>query len=109
MRENNYENFNLSNLHIEIINRKEYLKNKKTIKFNIFEYFIPLWLMRRNNKYSLFLQYKNFIYKDMSLEILIPLIKKLLKLKFVKDSNKRNEYFIKLSYSELNMKINAYN
>ena len=30
-------------------------------------------------KYSTFIDYKNFIYKDISLEFLIPLIEKLLK------------------------------
>ena len=102
MKENKTEFFNLSNLPIS----KEKITPKKKIRLNFCEYFIPLWLMKKNDKYSLFLYYKNFIYKDISLEVFVPLVERLLKLNFVREKNNNNEYFTKLRYSSLNPKKN---
>ena len=102
MKENKTEFFNLSNLPIS--KEKIDLTPKKKIRLNFCEYFIPLWLMKKNDKYSLFLYYKNFIYKDISLEVFVPLVERLLKLNFVREKNNNNEYFTKLRYSSLNPK-----
>ena len=60
--------------------------------------------MKRKDKYSFFLFYKNFIYKDISLEVFVPLIERLLKLNFIREKNNKDEYYTRLTYSTLNMK-----
>ena len=77
LKANRSENFELSNLQIENFKIKN--NEKKNITLNIIDYFLPLWVMENNCKYSTFIDYKNFIYKDISLEFLIPLIENLLK------------------------------
>ena len=41
--------------------------------------------MKKKDKYSFFLYYKDFIYKDISLEVLVPLVERLLKLNIIKN------------------------
>jgi len=102
IKESKTENINLSSL--PIANDKFFLKSQRKIQLNIFEYFIPLWLMKKKKKYYFFFYYKDFIYKDISLEVFVPLVERLLKLNFVREKNNKNEYFTRLSYSILNMK-----
>ena len=102
IKESKTEIFDLSNLPIS--KEKLDLTSKKKFRLNFFEYFIPLWFMKRKDKYSFFLFYKNFIYKDISLEVFVPLIERLLKLNFIREKNNKDEYYTRLTYSTLNMK-----
>jgi len=61
--------------------------------------------MEKKEKYSFFIYYKDFIYKDISLEVLIPLIERLLNLNFLK--GKKNDYISKMNstvFHTLNIK-----
>ena len=81
------ENLDLSNVQIE--NFKIINKEKKNITLNLIDYCLPLWAMENNCKYSPFIAYKNIIYKDISLEFLIPLIEKFLRFNlFIEKENK---------------------
>ena len=56
-----------------------------------------------NPKYSFFLDYKDFIYKDISLEVLVPLIERLLKFNFISGKDESSKQFIsKMSSTLLN-------
>ena len=105
VKDNKSENLNLSNIPItqEITMKKEYFERNKIIHFTVFEYLLPLWTMKKNDKYSFFLYYKDFIYKDISLEVLVPLVERLLKLNIIKDKPNRNEYISQLSNTAFNM------
>ena len=105
VKDNKSENLNLSNIPItqEITMKKEYFERHKIIHFTVFEYLLPLWTMKKNDKYSFFLYYKDFIYKDISLEVLVPLVERLLKLNIIKDKPNRNEYISQLSNTAFNM------
>ena len=48
-----------------------------------------------NCKYSTYIYYKNFIYKDISLEFLIPLTEKLLKYHLFNEKINRLDFLIK--------------
>ena len=64
--------------------------NKKKIQMSYIEYILPFWIMKKRDKYSLIIFYKNFIYKDISLEVLIPLIERISKLNFSTENSKNN-------------------
>ena len=99
-KENKSENFDLLNLSIEK-NRSK--KENKHVNLSFLEYFIPLWAMENNPKYSFFLDYKDFIYKDISLEVLVPLIERLLKFNFLSGKDESSKQFIsKMSSTLLN-------
>ena len=51
--------------------------------------------MKKSDKLSFILFYKNFIYKDISLEVLIPIIERLYKLNIFGESS--NNFFSKVS------------
>jgi hypothetical protein len=59
--------------------------------------------MEKSDKYSFFIHYKNFIYKDISLEVLVPLVERLLKTNIIRERLNKNEYISKLSSSVFNM------
>ena len=99
-KENKSENFDLLNLSIE---KKISKKENKHVNLSFLEYFIPLWAMENNPKYSFFLDYKDFIYKDISLEVLVPLIERLLKFNFISGKDESSKQFIsKMSSTLLN-------
>ena len=75
LKENKSDNFDF--LSLNYINKSK--KENRYINLNFFEYFIPLFLMEKYKKYSYFLDYKDFIYKDISLEVIVPIIERLLK------------------------------
>ena len=106
MKENKNENFNYSNFPIieKKIIKKHNLENKKNIKLKIFEFLLPLCLIKKNNKNYLFLFYKDLIYRGISLEKLIPLIERILKSNII--NNNENDYLTIMNSSEINTKTN---
>jgi hypothetical protein len=99
-KENKSENFDLLNLSID---KKISKKENRHINLSFLEYFIHLWAMENNPKYSFFLDYKDFIYKDISLEVLVPLIERLLKFNFLSGKDESSKQFIsKMSSTLLN-------
>ena len=105
IKENKNEKLSFSNL--PITNDKcihnNYLEYHKIIQLKVFEYFLPLWLMEKKDKYSSFLFYKNFIYKYISLEVIIPLIERLVKMNLIKKNDNENHLFTKLSLFDSNI------
>ena len=53
--------------------------------------------MENKSKYSYFLDYKDFIYKDISLEVLVPLIERLLKHNIFKIKEESKQFLSKMS------------
>ena len=107
VKDNKSENNDLSNIPINNgkIIKNPYFEHQKNVQLTFFEYCIPLWNMEKNDKYSFFLHYKDFIYKDISLEVLVPLVERLLKMNIIKERKNKNEYISKLSSSVFNIAI----
>ena len=105
IKENKSENVDLSNLPINNgkFVKKEYLEHLKNVQFSFLEYCLPIWTMEKSDKYSFFIHYKNFIYKDISLEVLVPLVERLLKTNIIRERMNKNEYISKLSSTVFNM------
>ena len=105
IKENKNEKLSFSNLPIsnDKFSNKNYLDHPKIIQLNFFEYFLPLWLMEKKNKYSCFVFYKNFIYKYISLEVIIPLNERLLKFHLFKKRDNDGNFLTKLSFIDSNM------
>ena len=53
--------------------------------------------MENNPKSSFFLDYKDFIYKDISLEVLVPLVERLLKHNMLKAKEESKQFLSKMS------------
>ena len=94
LKENKSDSFDLINMNVE--NKISKIENKH-VNLTFFEYFLPLWKMENNAKYSFFLDYKDFIYKDISLEVLVPLIERLLKHNMFKTKEESKKYLSKMS------------
>ena len=92
---NRSDNLDLSNVQIENFKIKN-IENKN-ISLNLIDYFLPLWAMENNCKYSTFFAYKNVIYKDISLEFLIPLIEKLLKFNLFNEKENFIDFISKIN------------
>ena len=93
-KENKSENFDLLNMNID---KKLSKSENKHVNLSFFEYFLPLWAMENNPKYSFFLDYKDFIYKDISLEVLVPLIERLLKHTMLKAKDESKQFLSRMS------------
>ena len=93
-KENKSENFDLLNMNID---KKLSKSENKHVNLSFFEYFLPLWAMENNPKYSFFLDYKDFIYKDISLEVLVPLIERLLKHTMLKAKEESKQFLSRMS------------
>ena len=91
---NKSDSFDLVKMNTE--NRISKIENKH-VNLSFFEYFLPLWAMEYKNKYSFFLDYRDFIYKDISLEVLVPLIERLLKHNMLKAKEESKKYLSKMS------------
>ena len=106
MKENKNDIFNFSNFPMseDKIIKKHCLENKKNIELKIFEYCLPLCLIKKKDKNNLFLFYKDLIYRGISLEKLIPLVERLLKFNLI--NNNENEYLTIMNSSENNIKTN---
>ena len=104
MKENKNENENADVSSLPITNiKKQYFEFQKNVQLSILEYCLPLWTMEKNDKYSFFMHYKDFIYKDISLEVLVPLVERLLKMNIIKERKNKAEYISKLSSSVFNI------
>ena len=79
------------------IDKKFSKSENKHVNLSFFEYFLPLWAMENNPKYSFFLDYKDFIYKDISLEVLVPLIERLLKHNMLKAKEESKQFLSRMS------------
>ncbi len=95
---NNYKNthFDSSNVNINTSPQSflTYLENRGKIKLTFFEYICPFYLIEKSKKYKTILFYKNFIYNDISIEIIIPLIERIGK---IKNINKGHHFISKLN------------
>ena len=86
LKKNNYitknkENDN-SNLFLNTNSPKNFqLEKKVRIYLNCFEFLCPFYLIERKDKFKSFCYFRNFIYNDISIEIIIPLIERLSRLK----------------------------
>ena len=81
---------NFNNTHFEISNLNHNnspqslfinLENRGKIKLTLSEYICPFYLIEKSKKNKIILFYKNFIYNDISIEIIIPLMERISKMK----------------------------
>ena len=91
LKDNKSDNFDLLSFNS--------IKENKHINLKFCEYFLPLFFMEKFPKYSFFLDYKDFIYKDISIEVLVPLVERLLKNNFneVKINENSKQFLSKMS------------
>ncbi len=64
-------------------NTPENIQLEKKVRFNLncFEFICPFFLIERKDKFKAFCFFRNFIYHDISIEIIIPLMERLVRLK----------------------------
>ena len=86
------------------INLEEKLKK---FYFRCFDYFLPFFVLRKGKRYKAITFYKKFIYTDISIDVLIPLVERITSYHFGKEDFKKNEkkYFSKMNESVI---INTY-
>ena len=69
------------------------LINNQKFTFSCIDYFKPFCILNKGGKYKSISFYKNFIYTDISIDLLIPLVERISKMKFdkenIKDDNQR--------------------
>ena len=90
--QSNYELNNTS------INLEEKLKK---FYFRCFDYFLPFFILRKGKRYKAITFYKKFIYTDISIDVLIPLVERITSYHYGKDDFKKNEkkFFSKMNES----------
>ena len=94
-------NSEMTNIKVELSKLNE--RDKTIINFSLFEYFIPICYMERNKKYSFFKFYKDFIYKDISIEVIVPLVERLIRNNLsTENEDNKTEYLSKMRSSLLN-------
>ena len=72
------------------------------ISLKFLDYFFPIFLLRKKEKFNNLIFYESFIYTNISIEMLIPLIERISKINFAKDIlRKEGEDF----YSKINSTI----
>ena len=86
------ENYDFSNLRIDHNKRDDDAKN--TLNFSILDYCIPIFAMKKKPKFNFFIHYKDFIYKDISLEVLVPLVERLLLFNINNENSENKDEFL---------------
>ena len=86
------ENYDFSNLRIDHNKRDDDAKN--TLNFSILDYCIPIFSMKKKPKFNFFIHYKDFIYKDISLEVLVPLVERLLLFNINNENSENKDEFL---------------
>ncbi len=77
------------------INNNLNLINNKKFEFSCTDYFKPFFILNKGGKFKTISFYKNFIYTDISIEVLIPLVERITKMKLEKENTKDgNQKFI---------------
>ena len=79
--------------------------NKKKFSFNCFQYFLPVFILKKEEKFRNLFFYENFIYKNISIEVIIPLIERMSRTNYEKEIiNKKtgNYYFSRMNSTVLN-------
>ena len=83
------QNSNLKN------NNNLNLINNQKFTFSCIDYFKPFFFLYKGGKYKSISFYKNFIYTDISIDLLIPLVERISKMKFEKENIKEdNQRFL---------------
>ena len=84
-------------------NKKKKKKKKKNegnkFKISCYHYIWPIELLNKCKKYDSLGFYTNIFYKYMSIEVIIPLIERLSKIKFLHKNNNKEKHYFKLSTS----------
>jgi hypothetical protein len=79
--------------------------NKKKFSFNCFQYFLPVFILKKEEKFRNLFFYENFIYKNISIEVIIPLNERMSRTNYEKEIiNKKtgNYYFSRMNSTVLN-------
>ena len=74
------------------------IKRRKKIRLNYCDYILPFGILEKYEKFSFIILYKNFIYKNISLEVMIPLTERLSKILAL---DNKNNYLSKISHTFL--------
>ena len=64
---------------------------KKIMSFSICEFCLPLYLIKKNEKFNNLIFLENLIYKYISIEVIIPLFERISKFNFEKEIPKKEE------------------
>ena len=100
---NNLNNF-VSNLQNNTQETLNFNNHKKKFSFNCCQYFLPIFILKREVKFRNLFFYENFIYKNISIEVIIPLIERISRLNYKKEiiNKKTGNYFSKMNSTILN-------
>ncbi len=74
------------------------------ISLKSLDYFFPIFLLRKKEKFNNLVFYENFIYTNISIEVLIPLVERISKINYSKDILKKEgeEFYSKINSTILN-------
>ena len=100
---NNLNNF-VSNLQNNTQETLNFNNHKKKFSFNCCQYFLPIFILKREVKFRNLFFYENFIYKNISIEVIIPLIERISRSNYEKEiiNKKTGNYFSKMNSTILN-------
>ena len=102
---NNSNNKNINTNKNNIINLKE---NISKYNFQCIDYLLPFCLLKKDGKYKAISFYKNFIYTDSSIDVIIPLIERLSTMINFENENKKKEKVKFLSKMSSTVVINNF-
>ena len=74
------------------------------ISLKFFDYFFPIFLLRKKEKFNNLVFYENFIYTNISIEVLIPLVERISKINYAKNILKKegDDFYSKINSTILN-------
>ena len=95
----NIEQFNHNQTTNEELKYTFTINQKEKIRISCIEYILPFWVLEKNKKHAYIILFKKCLYKDISLEVLIPLVERLSKMYFgeIVQSN----YLSKINHSSI--------
>ena len=96
---------NINNNNKYIINKKE---NTRKYTFPCIDYLLPFCLLKKGGKYKAISFYKNFIYTDSSIDVIIPLIERISNINFEKENKKKEKNVKFLSKMSSTVVINNF-
>ena len=75
------------------------INQKEKIRISCIEYILPFWVLEKNKKHAYIILFKKCLYKDISLEVLIPLVERLSKMYF--GESVQSNYLSKINHSSI--------
>ncbi len=96
----NFEQLNHNQTTNEELKYTFTVDQKERIRISCLEYILPFWVLEKNKKHAYIILFKKCLYKDISLEVLIPLVERLSKMYSFGEIVQSN-YLSKINHSSI--------